>query len=98
MIPTNAPEIFAPLVTQANALPSGHEWFEESSTREEGRELPRGLGVLAQAGVRLRRSLLVAILLGTVSLAELGVLVFFPETRALVVWEERSVKPLVEVP
>ena len=98
MTPTNAPEVFAPLVTQANALPSGHEWFEESSAREEGCELPRGLGVLAQAGSRLRRSLLVALLLGTLSLVELGVLLLFPESRPLVVWEERSVTPLVEVP
>ncbi len=94
----NAPETFQPLVTQANTMPPGHSWLEEVSDAERGRELPRGLGVLARAGALLRRSLLVSLVLGIVSLVELGVLLLYPEPTALVVWEERSVKPLVEVP
>jgi len=94
----NAPETFQPLVTQENAMPPGHAWLEEAPDAERGRDLPRGLGVLARAGVQLRRSLLISLLLLVVALVELGVLLLYPAPGALVVWEERSVKPLVEVP
>lgn len=94
----NAPESFQPLVTQVNAMPPGHHWLEEISDAEQGRDLPRGLGDLARAGSVLRRSLLVALLLLVVSLVELGVLFLHPGPAPLVVWEERSVKTLVEVP
>lgn len=98
MTTENAPETFQPLVTQANAMPPGHGWLEEDSDAERGRDLPRGLGVLARAGAHLRRSLLVSLVLGIVSLVELGILLLYPGPAPLVVWEERSVKPLVEVP
>lgn len=93
----SAPEVFQPLVTQAQAISPGHSWLEEGSGSESARDLPRGLGVLARAGSLLKRSLLVSLVLGTVSLAELGVLLLFPRATPRVVWEERSVKPLVEL-
>jgi hypothetical protein len=94
----NAPEVFQPLVTQANAMPPGHGWLEEVLDQERGRDLPRGLIALARAGSLLRRSLLVALVLLAVSLVELGVLLLHPGPAPLVVWEERSVKTLMEVP
>ena len=94
----NAPEIYQPLVTQANALPRGHNWLEESFDAAPGRDLPRGLDVLARAGSQFRRSLLFALLLLVLSLVELGVLLLHPGPTSLVVWEERSVKTLEEVP
>lgn len=94
----NAPEVFQPLVTQANAMPTGHGWLEEVPDPERSRDLPRGLGALAQAGSLLRRSLLASLVLLAVSLVELGVLLVLPGPTPLVVWGERSVKTLVEVP
>lgn len=94
----NAPEVFQPLVTQVNAMPPGQEWLEESIDAETRADLPHGLGILARAGTQLRRSLLVALALFAVSLVELGVLLLYPRPSPLVVWEERPVNPLVEVP
>lgn len=94
----NAPEVFQPLVTQVNAMPPGQEWLEESNDPGTRANLPHGLGVLARAGSRLRRSLLVALALLAVSLVELGVIMLYPCPTPLVIWEERPVNPLVEVP
>lgn len=88
-------EIFQPLVTQANSLPDGHDWLNEVSDRKVGENLPRGLGLLARSGAGLRRALLMSVLLGLVSLAELGVLLLMPKPEALVVWEERGMKALI---
>jgi hypothetical protein len=98
MRPENAPEIFQPLVTQANAMPPGHSWLEEAADTdaERGRDLPRGLGVLARAGASLRRTLWVSLVLAAVSLVELSVLLLYPESSPLVVWEDRVAKPLVK--
>ncbi len=90
------PEIFQPLVTQVQALPHEPDWVEEAV--DSSRDLPRGLDVLARAGSRFRKTLLVSMVLAVVSLAELGVLLFFPKSTQLVVWEDRVMKPLVEVP
>jgi hypothetical protein len=94
----NGPELFQPLVTQANAMSPGHSWLEEAAgtDAERGRDLPRGLGVLARAGASLRRTLWVSLVLAAVSLVELGVLLLYPESSPLVVWEDRVVKRLVE--
>jgi hypothetical protein len=94
----NAPEVFQPLVTQVNAMPQGQVWLDEPNEPGICADLPHGLGVLARAGSRLRRSLLVALALLAVSLVELGALLLHPGPSPLVVWEERPVNPLVEVP
>jgi hypothetical protein len=42
--------------------------------------------------------MLISFVLLAVALVELGVLLLYPEPAPLVVWEDRVIKPLVEVP
>jgi hypothetical protein len=87
---------FQPLLTQVNQGPAGRE---AEITAPAGRDvLPSGLGALVRAGASLQRALIMALALLLVSLAELAVLLMLPGPEIAVVWEEKSRKPLVEVP
>ncbi len=89
-------ESFQPLLTQANPVPTGAQ--SGIAVHAGHDQLPNGLGVLVRAGASLRRALLISLALLLVSLAELVVLLIYPEPGVAVVWAEESGRPLVEVP